>query len=436
MIALLLGTCCASALCAVRRPAVWLGLGLVTAMLPVGVTRSWLAALGPFATVPPAVWVFLAGTATILLSEHRTVPRVTRLLLITTVTSVTASLGTVFVVHGTSAAGSLFVLWILPIAGFVALVAATTGRDVDVFVMTAPTVVTLALGESLFAIAQRVAGNGLLFEEYRSAAAQFGRTGRSTGTFDTPLDLAAFLTLALTVAVRDRHPLRMWCATVVVAVGTVCSGSRTGMVLTVGVVALTLAVRGTRRIADLLLASSVTVAAALAGSSAWAQQYFTRFGDGGDRSAWARDLARDTGFRLVESRPLTGSGLEYSYEYALANLPSSFEDAWLSLAIGAGLPVTAMLLALPVGVSVLPGPPALVIRATALITLIWGFSYSAYTATSTFGVLAWTFLGLCASGLHHARTQRVEADRRQGASDAPALTGSIEPTLRAGHHAR
>jgi len=423
----LLAACAVSVRLALRRPAVWLGTSLLTAMLPAGATRSWMAALGPLATVPPATWLMLAGSAALLLDERRAARRGTWLLLGTTGAVAVVSAGVVWLVHGQASTTALIVLWLVPMAGFVAVLAASTAQSTrDVWTAVRPSVSALAVAEALLAVAQRVAADGLVFEEFRTAAAVYGRTGRSAGTFDTPLDLAAFLTFALVVVVRGPNVWVRWTASAVVLAGVVCSGSRTGIIIAAAVVCLGVAVRGGRRLVDVVIAVGAAVAVAFVVSSAWAEPLFARFGARGERSSWARDLARDTGLQLIEQRPLTGSGLTYAYEYALANLPSSFEDAWLSLAIGAGLPVAALVAAVPVVGWLLPGRAAPLTRAAGAVPLIWGFSYSSYTATNTFGVLAWTFLGLSAAALLRDRAETGEL------VTAPRLTagGASDTTAR------
>lgn len=409
---------------AARRPDLWLGVSLTTMMLPVAATRAWLGPLGPLATVPPATWLLLAGAATLLLDQRRMVRRGTWAWLGAVIGVVLVATGAEHLLHGTSSVTPLVVLWVLPMSGFVAVVAASTAhRTADPLTAVTPWLACLAVSESLLAIAQRLTGSGLVFEQYRSFAAQFSRTGRAPGTFDTPLDLAAFLTLALVVVVQGRRPWPTWTSTTIVAAGVLCTGSRTGIVVAVAVVAFGVAVRGSRRVADLVLAVSATIGAAFSVTSAAVQPLFARFGDRGDRSSWARDVAREEGLRLVESRPLAGHGLVYSYEYALANLPSSFENAWLTLAIGAGLPVTALLMAIPVAGWLVPGRPALLTRAMGALPLVWGASYSANTATNTFGVLASTFLGLATVALLRDRSRPARSGPPGG---APAPRG-VEP---------
>lgn len=406
---------------AARRPDLWLGISLTTMMLPVAATRAWLGSLGPLSTVPPATWLLLAGAVTLLLDERRTVRRWTWAWLGTAIGVALLATGAEYLLHGTSSVTPLVVLWVLPTSGFAAVVAASTAqRTADPLTAMSPWLACLAVSESLLAIAQRLTGSGLVFEQYRSFAAQFSRTGRAAGTFDTPLDLAAFLTLALVVVVvvQGRRPWRSWTSTTIVAAGVLCTGSRTGIIVAVAVVvvAVGVAVRSSRRVADLVLAVAATVGAAFSVTSAAVQPLFARFGDRGDRSSWARDTAREAGLRLVESRPLTGHGLVYSYEYALANLPSSFENAWLTLAIGAGLPVTALMMALPIAGWLVPGRPALLTRAMGALALGWGCSYSANTATNTFGVLASTFLGLATVTLLRDRSRPVRTGLPGGPS--------------------
>lgn len=404
MLVVLAAICIVAVVLAVRRPLWWMAAGLVVAVFPVAATRSWLAALGPVAAVPPATWVFLAGSVALLLREQRVVRRSTRWLLVSVLVVATGSTLLTYLAHGMSSATPLLTIWILPTSGFVAVVALSTSRaDLDVSAAVRPVLMGLATAESLLALAQRVTHDALLFDEYRSAAAQFARTARSTATFDTPLDLAAFLTIVLAIAVRDERPWRMWSISALGLVGVLCTGSRTGIILAFAILALGVAARGTRRALDVGVALAATVGLALFVSSEWAQPFFERFGDRGDTSTWARDLARDAGLRLVQTRPWTGSGLGFSYDWAQANLPSSFENAWLTLAVGAGVPVTILLLALPVAGWLLPGPPAFLVRVAGIVPLIWGFSYSSYTATSTFGVVAWVCLGLCTVTLLRSR---------------------------------
>lgn len=412
---LLVVVCCATTAVAVRRPLWWMGTGLVIAVLPVAATRSWLAALGPVAAVPPATWVFLAGSIALLLRAERVVHPWTRNLLLAVVAVASGSTLLTFLAHGASSATPLLTIWVLPLSGFVAVVAlTTTNTDIDITAALRPVLFCLAAAESLLALAQRTVGSALLFDEFRSAAAQFARTNRSTGTFDTPLDLAAFLTLVLAVTVRDERPWRMWSTSALGLVGVLCTGSRTGIVLAFATLALGLAARGTRRIVDVGVALAATVGLALLVSSRWAQPFFDRFGDRGDTSTWARDLARDAGLQLVQARPWQGSGLGFSYDWAQANLPSSFENAWLTLAVGAGVPVTLLLLALPVVGWLVPGRLSILVRAAGVVPLVWGFSYSSYTATSTFGVLAWTFLGLCTVTLLRERATKNEQQPAAG----------------------
>lgn len=404
---------------AARRPDLWLGVSLTTMMLPVAATRAWLGSLGPLSTVPPATWLLLAGAVTLLLDERRTVRRWTWAWLGTAIGVALLATGAEYLLHGMSSATPLVVLWVLPTSGFAAVVAASTAqRTADPLTTMSPWLACLAVSESLLAIAQRLTGSGLVFEQYRSLAAQFSRTGRATGTFDTPLDLAAFLTLALVLVVQGRRPWRSWTSTTIVAAGVLCTGSRTGIIVAVAVVVVGVAVRSSRRVADLVLAVAATVGAAFVVTSAAVQPLFARFGDRGDRSTWARDIALEEGLRLVESRPLAGHGLVYSYEYALANLPSSFENAWLTLAIGAGLPVTALVMALPIAGWLVPGRPALLTRAMGALGVAWGCSYSANTATNTFGVLASTFLGLATVTLLRDRSRPARSGLTEGASAA------------------
>ncbi|WIB26925.1 O-antigen ligase family protein [Curtobacterium sp. MCSS17_015] len=420
-VAVLLTACSVAAWLAPRRPGAWLGLGLTGAMLPVGATRSWFE--GPLASTPPSTWFLLTGTL-VLLCDRRRLLRHGVPTMLAAVTSV-AGVGivTVFLLHGASSSNALLVLWVLPLTGLTALLAASTSpRMTDLVDAMTPWLTALASAEALLAVMQRMVGSAILFDEYRAAANQFTRTGRSNGTFDSPLDLAAFLTLALVIIVRGHQPWRTWLVSVLVVSGIACTGSRTGIVLAVAIVTLGVASRGMRRPIDLVIVLATAVAGIIAAASPVLNSLFERFGERGDRSTWARGLARDTGIRLVEDHPVTGSGLTYAYEYALANLPSSFENAWLSLAIGAGLPVAALFLAVPVAVALLPGRPVLLARAAAVTALVWGFSYSAYTATSTFGLLSWMTVGLAATDLLRRWDPVSRADREK----ALATTASPE----------
>ncbi len=167
---------------AAHRPDLWLGVSLTTMMLPVAATRAWLGPIGPLATVPPATWLLLAGAATLLLDQRRMVRRGTWAWLGAVIGVVLVATGAEYLLHGTSSVTPLVVLWVLPMSGFVAVVAASTAhRTADPLTAVTPWLACLAVSESLLAIAQRLTGSGLVFEQYRSFAAQFSRTGRAPG---------------------------------------------------------------------------------------------------------------------------------------------------------------------------------------------------------------------------------------------------------------
>ncbi|WIE76068.1 O-antigen ligase family protein [Curtobacterium sp. MCSS17_007] len=322
------------------------------------------------------------------------------------------------VAHGVADGAAFIRIWALPAVAFVAIITAVCAdpsRKVVPAVLAA--VFALAAIESVLSLAQRTVGAAVVFEEYRSPLAWMARTGRSAGTFDTPLDLGAFLSMSLAVVGLDPKPWRRCSCAVLLTLGIVCTGSRTAMLLAVVLLLAALFNHRTSRLSEPVLAAALLAGGLFLATSAAAASLFERFGARGSLSTSARELALHTGLQFVQARPLTGSGLGFSYRWVEANLPSSFENAYLSLAAGAGTLVFAGLLGVQVAaVLLVPSRPRFRTRSIGVVAITWGFAYSSYGATNTFGLLAWSFIAVMVAAL----VQRPEG----GSSSRGELRGS------------
>lgn len=378
-----------------RRPVVWLSIGIAcTVLLPKVATRQWLSTAGVLSTVHPSVWLFLAGTIVTLLSTtagqagggRRTL---SGLLL----AWVAASALIITLVWGSST--SFLLQYAAPMAAFFAVTVSVSRVEPSVWRKLASFVLFLAAFEAILAMIQKALGSALVYEQYYATFYWWSSSlNRSIGTLDSPLDLAAFLTMALPlVAVVRRTPTAIAVSAIVVG-GVFVSGSRVGIIIAVAVLAWVLITHSRNAVVGVFVAALLGAATILFMTSALSAELLDRFGERGTASSDAREEALGIGVQLVSDNLLLGNGPGFSYSYSLENLATSFENAYLASAVDYGLVFVSTLLALQLW-AVLQGRSAgVVYLLPGLVGIVWGFAYSSFLSTSVFGLLTWFFIGI------------------------------------------
>lgn len=378
------------------RPAIWISIAFIAAVgVPRVAVRDLFSSAGALSSIHPAVWFFLAGTVVSMIARRPKRADTTRnyaatILAIVLFGSMLAALA----VRGWGEVLAYSIYYALPAA---ALFAVRAGMRIspDLFSPLSKTVVVVALIESSIAILQRLTQTSIFYETFYARQYWWsGEVTRSLGTLDSPLDLAALLSMALIFAVRLRRTLTSIASGAFILVGAWSTESRVGIILSVTAFVFLVLWKSRGPIVGLIASLTIAIATVVFLNSAIAAQTLDRFGDRGATSSAARSDAFQTGVELLQSSPPFGNGIGYSYQFSTAYLASSFENAYLAMAIDAGVILTVALLLAQILV-LMSGPRMMsAFRLPGLFAIIWGFSYSAFLSASAFSLLAWFFLGL------------------------------------------
>jgi hypothetical protein len=416
-----------------QRPAVWVSAGMLTAVFfPVVATRAWFWEAGAAAgRIHPATLIFLMGFLVTTLSTpvRRAAPKVRTAVVLAIGLWVAATGLLVLRDSGTDNLGALVVYYLTPPLAFLAIHAAAAREDGALWAKLVPVVLVAAALESVLALVQYFTHNSILYGQYYATQYWWDSyVERSLGTLDNPLDLAAFLTMAipLTAALR-RTPVALILAGLL-ATGVVASGSRTGVVLAAVAIVWIILVRSSNVIPAILTLITVGLAVAVLLSSALATTLLRRFGFDGETSTQVRVDALTTGLDLATSSGFSGHGLGYAYTYSAALLSSSFENGYLATAIDLGPAVAVELILIQLW-AVVSGPSTqMLFRVPGFMAVVWGLAYSSFVSTNTFGTVSWIFIALSAiagsKALPVANAYARPRSRRALHLAGPALSGS------------
>lgn len=382
-----------------QRPSVWISVGILAAIfLPVAATRAWLFSVGPLGRIHPSAWIFLIGflVTTLFSPVRRTLPRVRTGIVVAIVLWVALTFVVVYQHTGLGSIGAFVVYYLTPPLAFLAVHAAVARTDADLWRKLVPVVLVAAALQSVLALLQFVTHSSLLYGRYYANYYWWNDyLDRSVGTFDSPLDLAAFLTMCIPLAAALRRSPVVYALAGLLALGVVVSGSRTGVVLAAVVIVVIVFVRSSNAVPAVMVSVTLGLATAFLLVSPLATTLVSRFGSQGDASTGARSDALTVGLGLATDN-LDGYGPGYAFTYARAYLLSSFENGYLATAIDLGLPVALGLVLVQLwGTFSVRGTP-LLFRLPGVLAVVWGFSYSSFVSTSAFGTLSWTFIALAA----------------------------------------
>ena len=382
-----------------QRPAVWISVGILAAVfLPVAATRSWLFSVGSLGRIHPAAWIFLIGfLVTALFSPVRpALPRV-RVGIVVAIAFWVGLTGLVVYQHsGLSSLGAFTVYYLTPPLAFLAIHAAVAREDATLWKKLVPVVLAAAALQSGLALLQFVAHSSLVYGQYFANYYWWNAyLDRAVGTFDSPLDLAAFLTMCIPLTAVLRRTPAVFVLAGLLALGVVVSGSRTGVVVAALIIVVLVFVRSSSVVPAVMISALLVVATAFLLVSPLATTLLSRFGSQGDASTGARSNALAVGLNLATDS-LDGHGPGFAFAYARAYLDSSFESGYLATAIDLGLVVALGLIVVQLwGTFSARGVP-LLFRVPGVLAVVWGFSYSSFVSTSAFGILSWTFIALAA----------------------------------------
>ena len=382
-----------------QRPSVWISVGILAAVfLPVAATRSWLFPIGPLGRIHPAAWIFLIGfVVTTLFSPVRaTLPRVRTAIVVAIGLWVALTFVVVYQHTGLNSIGAFVVYYLTPPLAFLAIHAAVARADPQLWKKLVPVVLAAAALQSVLALLQFLAHTSLVYGQYYANYYWWNdNLERSVGTLDSPLDLAAFLTMCIPLTAALRRTPVVYALAGLLALGVVVSGSRTGVVLAAVAIVVIVFVRSSNAVPAIMVSVTLGLATAFLLVSPLATTLLSRFGSKGDASTGARSDALAVGLGLA-TNSLDGYGPGYAFTYARAYLASSFENGYLATAIDLGLPVALGLIVVQLwGAFSVRGTP-LLYRVPGVLAVVWGFSYSSFVSTSAFGTLSWTFVALAA----------------------------------------
>lgn len=418
-----------------QRPAVWVSVGILTAVFfPVVVTRAWLAGAGNIGRVHPSAWVFLIGfVVTFVFTPPKgTVPKVRTAVFVALALFMAAAAAIVIRKSGLEAVGAFGAYYLAPPLAFLAIHAAVTRGDPGLWKKIVPVVLLAASVESVLALVQFLTHDSVVFARYYVSNAWWtDYLQRSVGTFDSPLDLAAFLTMAIPLTSALRSTPAALILAGLLATGVVVSGSRTGVLLAAVALVWIVFARSSNAIPAILTSLSIILAAAALLSSPLATTLLGRFGLGGASSTQARQDALPAGIRLAVEDLVGGHGSGYAYKFSRALLNSSFENAYLATAIDFGLLVAVALISIQLWATFSGRGGQLLFRFPGVIAVVWGFSYSSFVSTSTFGTLSWTFIALSAIAAYRSSppagrpTRAHSPDSFVAARPASASTRSV-----------
>ncbi len=259
--------------------------------------------------------------------------------------------------------------------------------------------ITLAAGESLLAVAQRLTRSVLFYQSFYEQQTWFDPATwtRWMGTIDHPLGLSFLICLAIPLLVGlDRAWLQMLLLAVLVS-GMLITQSRTGIVIAAAELVFVLAAGKTKPLAKAALVVVSGAGAVLLVASGLASGVTSRItNDAG--SAQARGAAFDFVVHNWQHYLIAGAGSGSSYQLAAdGGLITSLESAFYIYLVDIGLlfavvyfgaqAVIVLTAARVRGASgyVVAGVAALIIPQT----------YSSLGADTSAGVLLWTALGMC-----------------------------------------
>ena len=416
-----------------QRPAVWISVGILAVVfLPLAATRAWLFSVGPLGRVHPSAWIFMIGfVVTTLFSPVKpTQPRVRWGVVVAIGLWLVVTAGVFYSHSGLSSIGAYVVYYATPPLAFLAIHAAVAREDADLWKKVVPVVLAAAALQSVLALMQFVTHTSLLFGRY--FASYYWWTDyleRSIGTFDSPLDLAAFLTMCIPLTAALRRTPMVFALAALLALGVVVSGSRTGVVLAAVVIIVLVFVRSSNAVPAIMVSATLVVATAFLLVSPLATTLLSRFGAQGADSTEARSDALAVGIDLA-THSLTGYGPGYAFAYSRAYLISSFEDGYLATAIDLGLVVALGLVVVQVwGVLGVRGVP-LLFRVPGVLAVVWGFCFSSFVSASAFGMLSWTFIGLCMAAGHRSLTgSGAQVPPRAGTEGLPTRPSAPRTVL-------
>ena len=382
-----------------QRPVVWISVGILAAVfLPVAATRAWLFEIGPLGRIHPSAWIFLFGflVTTLFSPVKPSVPRV-RTGIVVAIGLWVALTGAVVYQHsGLSSIGAFVVYYLTPPLAFLAIHAAVARADADLWRKLVPVVLAAAAVQSVLALLQFLAHTSLVYGQYYANYYWWNDyLDRAVGTLDSPLDLAAFLTMCIPLTAALRRTPVVFALAGLFAIGVVVSGSRTGVVLAALTIVVVVFVRSSNAVPALLVSATLLLGAAFLLLSPLATTLLGRFGAQGDASTGARSDALAVGLNLATDS-LDGHGPGFAFTYARTYLASSFENGYLATAIDLGLLVALGLIVVQLwGTFGVRGTPML-FRVPGVLAVVWGFTYSSFVSTSAFGTLSWTFVALSA----------------------------------------
>ncbi|MWV60591.1 O-antigen ligase family protein [Rathayibacter sp. VKM Ac-2754] len=416
-----LGVCGLFVLVFHRRPAVWITMGIVAAVaFPLVATRSWFESAGPLGEIHPATWVFAFGFVSTFLAppsrERLTKGRWVAVAAFVVWAAVVAI--AVFQRSGTDSAFTFALLYVLPGTALLAIGAIVARNNPDRIMKVIPVVVALGVAEAALGVAQYASGSAIFFSSYYSTNSWWETDlNRAVGTLDSPLDLAALLTMTMPLANYLKNPAIKYSSLLVLTLGVFVTGSRTGIVMVVVIVVWLLLFNSSNAFIGLILSLCTVLVAVLFLSSSLSSLLLDRFGARGAVSTDARSSALDVGLGLIPRNPFDGRGIGFAYTFSSSELRSSFENGYLATAIDLGLIAALSLILIQVWATFTTRSRGLLARAPGLIALTWGFSYSSFVSSSTFGLLAWSFIAI--SSLAAFRPSSAQAP-----SELPAVLES------------
>lgn len=391
-----------------KRPVIWVSAAVASLVgLPKVASREVLAGAGGLADVHPATLLLIAGTVVSVITPRTAGSRVGRPPLLLAVMA-WSLVGLVLAVLVWGGAPTFVVIYILPALAFVGAAVATQRIDPALPRKLARVILLLAAAQASLAVLQWLTGSALLYES-AFANNYWWRSNltRALGTLDSPLDLAAFLTMALPFIALVRRTWIAFGLAVILMSGTFVTGSRIGIVVAVVVVVWVLLTHSRNPLVGIFVSLLLSIAGLLFLSGNLADQLLDRFGARGDSSTDVRSEALVRGLQLVGDKPWLGHGTGSAYSFSQSQLESSFENGYLALGIDSGLPLVVALLSIQIVAVLGGGRASFVLRLPGALAIVWGFSYSAFASGSSFGTLSWLMIGL---SMLLARTAASEAD--------------------------
>lgn len=386
-----------------RRQEVWLSIGLALAVLiPQGYIGFVTAGAGAFSEFHPSSWLFLSGTLVTLAlrknTQHSVDSAKTPSRIAPIITWIALASLTVSMFHGIGGLFPLAAFYIAPALAFVSIRLNALRNDKISRFLTI-TLVSLVLLESFLAAAQWLTGRALVYEA--SISSQYWWTGtlsRSVGTFDSPLDLAAFLSTAVFACALIKRPPLAYLLTVSAFAGVIFTGSRFGIVVIALAMGLVIVYRSKNVILAVLTGVALGAGSLLLVSSELGESLLDRFGTRGRASNEARETALQLGTERLADNWLLGGGSGTAYDLGQYYLNSSMENGYLAAALDLGVILAAFYLAIQVIPSLQGWPNTWILRVMGLFAVAWGFAYSSFLSGSTIGTVTWILIGIATIG--------------------------------------